>query len=66
MALSFMITWLKEKHMSEYKLKRHAVKLWANPYAPRSTVRHNRRAWLRSVLRLGDKWLLAQPIRRVL
>lgn len=51
--------------MSEYKLKRHAVKLWANPMVPRSIVRHNRRAWLRSVLRLGDKWLLAQPIRRV-
>ena len=51
--------------MNTYKLKRHAVKLWANPYAPRHIVRHNRRAWLRSVLRLGDKWLLAQQVRRI-
>lgn len=50
--------------MSTYQLKRHAVKLWANPNAPRHTVRHNRRAWLASVLRLGDKWLLHTPIRR--
>ena len=51
--------------MNTYKLKRHAVKLWNNPMVPRHIVRHNRRAWLASVLRLGDKWLLAQPIRRV-
>jgi hypothetical protein len=25
--------------------------------------RHNRRAWVRSVRMLGDKWLLAKPIR---
>lgn len=48
--------------MSEYKLKRHAIRLWANPDVPRHIVRHNRRQWLRSVLRLGDKWLLARPI----
>ena len=51
--------------MSEYKLKRHAVKLWANPMVPRSIVRHNRRAWLRSVLRLGDRWLLAKQVERI-
>lgn len=43
--------------MTEFQLKRRAVRLWANPMVPRSTVRHNRRAWLASVLRLGDKWL---------
>ena len=26
--------------------------------------RHNRKAWVRSVIMLGDKWLLAKPIRR--
>ena len=51
--------------MSEYKLKRHAVKLWNNPMVPRHIVRHNRRAWLRSVLRLGDKWLLAKKVERI-
>jgi len=51
--------------MSTYKLKRHAVKLWANPMVPRHIVRHNRRAWLRSVLLLGNKWLLAQKVERI-
>ena len=51
--------------MNTYKLKRHAVELWRNPYAPRHIVRHNRRAWLRSVLRLGDKWLLAVKKERI-
>lgn len=31
---------------------------------PRSTVRHNRRAWLQSVQWLGDKWHLKQQQQR--
>ena len=27
--------------------------------------RHNRKAWVRSVLQLGDKWLLAKPVTRL-
>ena len=27
--------------------------------------RHNQRAWVKSVRYLGDKWLLALPIKRV-
>ncbi|TFI06723.1 hypothetical protein E4P35_14330 [Thiopseudomonas sp. 4R-3cl] len=34
----------------------------ALPGVPVSTTRHNRRAWVRSVRMLGDKWLLATPI----
>ena len=30
-----------------------------------SIDRHNRRAWVRSVRLLGDKWLLAKPVTRV-
>lgn len=30
---------------------------------PASTNRHNARQWVRSVRMLGDKWLLAQPLR---
>ena len=26
--------------------------------------KHNRRAWIRSLRHLGDKWLLAKPITR--
>lgn len=29
---------------------------------PRSTQRHNMRAWVRSLRFLGDKWLLAKTI----
>ena len=32
------------------------------PNVPASTVRHNRRAWVRAVRGLGDKWLLAEPV----
>ena len=27
--------------------------------------KHNRKAWIRSVLMLGDKWLLAKPVARL-
>jgi hypothetical protein len=27
--------------------------------------RHNRKAWVRSVLFLGDKWILAKPVSRI-
>ena len=51
--------------MSTYQLKRHAIKLWSNPLAPTSVNRHNQRAWLASVMRLGDKWLLVKKVGRV-
>jgi hypothetical protein len=50
--------------MNTKQLVRHARELWSNPLVPTSVNRHNRKAWVRSVLRLGDKWLLAQPVRR--
>ena len=31
---------------------------------PRSTCRHNQRAWVRSVRLLGNQWLLATTLRR--
>lgn len=39
-------------------------KTYNNPDVPRSTNRHNQRAWVRSVRFLGSRWLLAQPIKR--
>ena len=51
--------------MNTKNLIRHARELWNSPLVPTSVNRHNRRAWVRSVLRLGDKWLLAVPVRRV-
>jgi hypothetical protein len=45
-------------------LLRRARRLFSHPDVPASTQRHNARAWARSVAFLGDKWLLAKPIRR--
>jgi len=43
--------------MSKIQLARHAIRLWPGH-------KHNQRAWLRSVLMLGDRWLLAVPVSR--
>lgn len=47
------------------KLARKAVKLFPfNDYTTRRAVIHVRKSWLRSILTLGDKWLLsANPVR---
>lgn len=42
--------------MSTLELRRRARQLWSS--------RHNQRAWVRSVLALGNRWLLAQPVGR--
>lgn len=41
---------------------RIARKHFMREYIPRSTQRHNMRAWVRSLRLLGDKWLLAQKV----
>ena len=41
-----------------------ARRLFTNDMTPRHTVRHNIRAWVRSVRLLGREWLLAQPMNR--
>lgn len=46
-------------------LIRKAHTLWDNPLVPAHLRRHNRKAWVRSVLRLGERWLLAKPMGRV-
>lgn len=50
--------------MSPKDIARQARRLWSNPDAPAHTNRHNRRAYIRSVLLLGPKWVLSQPINR--
>jgi hypothetical protein len=44
------------------KLFDRAYDLW-NSGDPRLD-KHNRKAWIRAVIMLGDKWLLAKPIQR--
>lgn len=46
------------------QLLKMARRTWANPHAPRRTVRHNQLAYARAIYRLGDKWLLAKKIER--
>lgn len=41
-----------------------ARKHFNNPLAPAHVNRHNQKAWVRSVLMLGEKWLLAKPVER--
>jgi hypothetical protein len=36
--------------------------LFAVDHVPIHTQRHNQRQWVKSVRRLGDRWLLAKPI----
>lgn len=43
--------------MNVKQLLRHARHLYNS--------KHNRHAWVRSVLMLGDKWLLAQQVGRI-
>ena len=44
---------------------RHVRKLWNVPYAPREINRANQRKWVRSVRMLGDRWLLAQTVKKL-
>jgi len=46
------------------QLARRAVRLYSYDLAPLHINKANRRAWLRSVQLLGDKWLLAKPIQK--
>lgn len=45
-------------------LMRRAVRLFNSEYATRELNRANRIAWLRAVHKLGDRWLLAEPINK--
>ena len=44
------------------RMLRRARTLWAS--GNRQTDRHNQRAWVRAIRRLGDKWLLAKHVTR--
>jgi hypothetical protein len=44
------------------QLRKKARKIYNNDMVPDHTNRHNQRKWVRSVLQLGDRWLIAKPI----
>jgi len=43
--------------MTNFELRKRARKLWKSPY--------NQQKWVRAVLILGDKWLLAKKVERI-
>jgi hypothetical protein len=50
---------------SLFELRHKARALYNNDMVPEHTNRHNQRQWVRAVIRLGDKWLIAKPIKRI-
>jgi hypothetical protein len=53
------------KHTSTFELRQKARALYNNDMVPEHTNQHNQRQWVRAVMRLGDKWLIAKPIKRI-
>lgn len=51
--------------MHTQELRRRARCLYNNSQVPQSLNQYNQRKWVRSVLRLGDKWLLAKQVERI-
>jgi hypothetical protein len=51
--------------MHTQELRRKARQLYNNALVPQSLNQHNQRKWVRSVLQLGDKWLLAKQVERI-
>lgn len=51
--------------MNTRDLVRLANKLWSSPTVPQEMNELNKRKWLASVQRLGDKWLLAKKMPRL-
>lgn len=45
------------------KMLVRARELFSVPYIPNEINRANQRKWIRSIRRLGDKWLLAQTLK---
>lgn len=54
-----------ERLMQTQELRRKARKLYNNNQVPQEVNQYNQRKWVRSVLKLGDKWLVAKQIGRI-
>jgi hypothetical protein len=51
--------------MQTEQLRRKARQLYNNSLVPQQVNQYNQRKWVRSVLKLGDKWLVAKSIERI-
>ena len=47
------------------QLRKKARCLYNNREVPAHVNQYNQRKWVRSVLRLGDRWLTAKPLGRL-
>ncbi len=54
-----------ERLMNTEQLRRKARELYNNKEVPQGVNQYNQRKWVRSVLKLGDKWLLAKNVGRI-
>lgn len=50
--------------MSTLQLARRACRLYRGGYMSKEIRRANQRKWIAAVQRLGDKWLLATPVKK--
>ena len=48
--------------MTPEQLRKKARKIYNNHEVPAHINQHNQRKWVRSVLMLGDRWLIAKPL----
>jgi hypothetical protein len=51
--------------MNTEQLRRKARQLYNNKLVSQEVNQYNQRKWVRSVLQLGDRWLVAKPIERI-
>jgi hypothetical protein len=51
--------------MQTEQLRRKARVLYNNAQVPKEVNQYNQRKWVRSVLKLGDKWLVAKQVGRI-
>ena len=51
--------------MQTEQLRRKARQLYNNKLVPQEVNQYNQRKWVRSVLKLGDKWLIAKQVQRI-
>jgi hypothetical protein len=54
-----------ERLMQTEQLRRKARQLYNNKLVSQEVNQYNQRKWVRSVLQLGDKWLVAKPIEKI-
>jgi hypothetical protein len=51
--------------MNTEQIRRKARQLYNNKMVPQELNQYNQRKWVRSVLKLGDKYLLAKKVGRI-